>query len=89
MLEKFVRRREASRSDNLKPALTVGGKGKTGADICLGQVREISQNLFLRHTRRNVVQDIIDSDACAAEASLATAPAWINCDNHESPEKDE
>lgn len=45
-----------------KPALDVCGESESGEDVLFLKVQEVGQDLFVRHTRREVAENFIDSD---------------------------
>lgn len=54
---------------------------ETGKNIFFCKVRKIFQDFILRHTRGEILQDIVDGDAHAADARLAAALAGLDSDD--------
>src|SRR5438132_8220785 len=59
------------------PALALGGKGQTGADVNTRQLREIGQNLLLAHAGSKVREHIADGNARAPYTGLPEPNFWV------------
>ncbi len=61
--------------------MTIGGVGKAGEDILLGQVGEVGENFGMGHARGEIGKDIVNGDAHASNAGFATALAGFEGDD--------
>src|SRR5438552_6347823 len=61
-------------------ALPVGGEREAGADILSGQVREVLQDLLLRHPRGEIFQDVRHRDPQSPNAGLAETLSGLDGD---------
>jgi hypothetical protein len=53
-------------------ALTVGSKGEASFNVFGFQIRKISENFFLRHTRSQILKHFVDGYAQTTDAGLST-----------------
>lgn len=74
-------RTTASRCQSELRAFTVGGIGQASLYVLAGQIREVNQNLLLRHPRGEVRQDLIDGHSQSADARLAATLSRLNRDD--------
>ena len=74
-------RTTASRCQSELRAFTVGGIGQASLYVLAGQIREVNQNLLLRHPRGEVRQDVIDGHSQSADARLAATLSRLNRDD--------
>ncbi len=61
-------------------AFSIGGELKAGEDVLMLEFREVLEDLLLAHARREVLKDIVDGDAHAADARFSTALAVFDRD---------
>ncbi len=64
------RTRELKRRLCHEPALGIGGENKAGQDVLFLKIREVGQDLFVRHTGRKVAEDIVHRDPHTPDARL-------------------
>lgn len=64
-----------------EPTLPVGGKRQRGANILALQVGVVAQNFILRHSARQVVEDVVHRDAQPSQARLTAALPWLDGDS--------
>ena len=64
-------RTAASCSNRKQLALTISHEGETSPDVLMRKVGKISQDFCFRHIRSQVIQNIVYSDAHAADAGLS------------------
>src|ERR1035437_531987 len=76
-----VRGRAASRVYGKLHSFTVSGVREAGPDVLGCQIREILQNLLLRHSGSEVVQHVIHGHPHPTNARLAAAFPQFNGDN--------
>lgn len=67
------------RQDDLP--FTISGKAEASADIFLGEIGEVCQNLLSTHPSCQIREHVIDGDAHAADRRLATALARVKRDD--------
>ncbi len=63
-----------------EPPLTLGGKLQDCSDIVTRKLRKLMENLLRRHPRRQILQDIVHSDAATLNARFSRPDAWIYFD---------
>ena len=61
-----------------KPALDVSSESQTSEDVLRFQVRKIRQYLLLRHTGRQITENIVDGDPHSPNARLATSHIGVD-----------
>lgn len=54
---------------------------KTSPDVLLRQIREITEDIFIGHAGREVLENIIDGDAHAPDARLPATLTVFDCDD--------
>jgi hypothetical protein len=52
---------------------SIGGEGETSAYVVLGQIGEFLENVSMRHPGCQVFEDVVNSNAQAANARLTAA----------------
>ena len=60
-----------------EPALEVCSESQAGEDVLRLQVREVGQDLLLRHTGCEVAEDVIDSDPHSPDTRLSASHVGI------------
>ena len=61
--------------------LPIGGVLQARTDVFLRQIWEVSQNLFIRHAGRQVLENIVDGDPHAPDARLPASLAGLDRDD--------
>ncbi len=63
-----------------KPMLTLGSEFQNCSDIVARKLRKLMENLLRRHTRRQILQDIVHRDTATLNARFPGPDAWIDLD---------
>jgi len=61
--------------------LPIGGEGEACANVLLGKVREITQNLVMTHPGREIIKNVVNRDPQSSDTWLATPLAGFDRDN--------
>jgi hypothetical protein len=63
-------------------SFSIGGEGKTRANVIKGKVRKFSDNLFWRHSTRKVFQTrVCNSHPCSSNARFPASLVRLNGDD--------
>src|SRR5258706_11028681 len=77
----FRRRAASSRRDRSEPSFTIGGERETCLDVLARQIRKVGEDLFDRHPRSEVTQQVGYGDPHSADARLAATLARFDGDD--------
>src|ERR1035441_5736159 len=62
-------------------ALAVCCEGEAGTNIFFSEIGKVAQNLLVGHSAGQIIQNVVDGDAQAANASLTATLAGIDGDD--------
>ena len=74
------RTRELKRRLCHEPALGIGGENKAGQDVLFLKIREVGQDLFVRHTGCEVAENVIHRDPHTSDARVPASQIRIYSD---------